>query len=539
VLLIAIGLLAGFVTAISPCVLPVLPIVLVGGATGRKPFRIIAGLVASFVVFTLFAAWILDRLGLPQDLLRDIAIAMLFLVAATLLFPELARLIERPFARLSRYRAGGGGFLLGASLGLVFVPCAGPALAAISSAAGATNFGWRTLVLAIAYGVGAGIPMVAVAFGGPRVATRLRLIGPRLRLVSGVVVLLATLGIVLHGDEWLQKKIPDYTGSLQKVEKSASAQRELAKLSGGAPLVAKQAAKGAASDLPDYGPAPEVHADGDWFNSKPLTMHALRGKVVLVDFWTYSCINCLRTLPHLEAWDAAYRGDGLVVLGVHTPEFAFEHEASNVRAAIARLGIRYPVLQDNRFRTWQAYANQYWPAEYMVDRSGHVRHVHFGEGKYEETESLLRQLLGVDRGSTTDVADTTPLRWGTPESYLGYARLARYAGSPIAKNISASYRFPARLAADELAYDGRWRVEAERIVSVADARLRLRFNAKNVFLVLGGKGRVDVSVDGRPTRVVDVDAYKLYTLRQGPKFGGGLLELRFTPGVEAYAFTFG
>jgi cytochrome c biogenesis protein CcdA len=242
VLLIGIGLLAGLVTAISPCVLPVLPILLAGGATGRKPLRIIAGLVSSFVVFTLFAAWLLDRLGLPQDLLRDVAIALLFVVAATLLVPELGLLLERPFARFSRFRAGGGGFLLGASLGLVFVPCAGPALGAISTAAGSTDFGPRTLALAIAYGVGAGIPMLLVALGGPRVSSRLRIVGPRLRLASGLVVALATLGIVFHADEWLQKRIPDYTSSLQRVEKSASAKRELARLSDREPLVARRPA---------------------------------------------------------------------------------------------------------------------------------------------------------------------------------------------------------------------------------------------------------------------------------------------------------
>jgi thiol-disulfide isomerase/thioredoxin len=267
-------------------------------------------------------------------------------------------------------------------------------------------------------------------------------------------------------------------------------------------------------------------------------MRGLRGKVVLIDFWTYSCVNCLRTLPHLRAWDTAYRKDGLVIVGVHTPEFAFEHDAGNVRSAIERLGVRYPVVQDNAFRTWNAYANQYWPAEYLVDRKGRVRHAHFGEGSYGETEALIRRLLGTGDGRAHRVADTTPRGLLTPETYLGYERIARYAGSTLRPDREAAYTFPADLPQDGLAYGGRWRVEGERAVAGKDGRLRLRFSARFVYLVLGGRGRVDVLVDGKPTKTVRVAAYKLYTLRAGPATDA-LLELRFTPGVQAYAFTFG
>ena len=181
-----------------------------------------------------------------------------------------------------------------------------------------------------------------------------------------------------------------------KSRSSSAAQRELAKLRGGGAGARRRSTTTPAGGLPDYGAAPQLHADGDWFNTKPLTLAQLRGKVVLIDFWTYSCINCLRTLPHLKAWDAAYRKHGLVIIGVHTPEFAFEHVARTSRAAVKRLGIKYPVVQDNDFRTWDNYANQYWPAEYLIDRTGHVRHIHFGEGEYDETEALIRRLLGGD-----------------------------------------------------------------------------------------------------------------------------------------------
>src|SRR5262245_44343134 len=542
--LVGIGLVAGFVTAISPCVLPVLPILLAGGASGRKPLRIIAGLVASFVVFTLFASWLLDKLGLPQDLLRNIAIALLFVVAATLIVPQFARWLERPFARLTRYRAGGGGCLLGASLGLVFGPCAGPVLAAITVVAANNDVGWRAVLLTLAYAIGAAIPMLAIAYGGRGLAGRLRAHAEGLRLVSGILIGLVALGIAFNQDTRFQTALPGYTSALQKhVENSATARRELAKIrpGGGKTLVEKRKPAATAAGLPDYGLAPELRKTGHWFNSPPLTLKKLRGKVVLVDFWTYSCINCLRTLPHLESWYATYKPAGLVILGVHTPEFAFEHVASNVGAAVKRLGIKYPVVQDNDYGTWDAFSNQYWPAEYLIDRTGHIRHVHFGESSYGETESLIRRLLGDDGAMAKHVPDTTPNDPATPESYLGWKRLdhQRYAGTPIRPDKSASYTFAGSLPQNALSYAGQWRVESERIVAGPEARLRLHYYAKHVYLVLGGEGRVHVLVNGKPTRTIDVGSYKLYTLRNAPKLEEKTLELRFTPGVQAYAFTFG
>jgi thiol-disulfide isomerase/thioredoxin len=289
--------------------------------------------------------------------------------------------------------------------------------------------------------------------------------------------------------------------------------------------------------------APDFRDLSDWLNTpsgKPLSIAGLRGRVVLVDFWTYSCINCLRTLPHLEAWDRTYRKDGLTIVGVHTPEFAFEHVPSNVRSAVHGLGVRYPVALDNGYATWNAYRNNFWPADYLIDRAGRIRFTHFGEGAYAETESQIRELLGEKLGKRTTVADDTPTELTTPESYLGYERLQRFAG-PIAYDHEVRYRFPKRgLAQDELAYAGEWTVEPSRIVAGNDARLRLRFEARKVFLVLGGHGGVATFVDGRSTRTVDVSGTpRLYTIERYPSPRRALLELRFSPGVEAYAFTFG
>jgi cytochrome c biogenesis protein CcdA/thiol-disulfide isomerase/thioredoxin len=538
--LLLIGFLAGIVTAISPCVLPVLPVLLAGGASGRKPLRIVAGLVASFSLFTLFASWLLTQLDLPQDLLRNLAIALLFVVAVVLLLPRAALWLERSLSFFSRLRPAnaGGGFFLGATLGLVFVPCAGPFLAAITTAAARENFGGRTIAATLAYAIGAAIPMLAIARGGREMAARIRGQAERLRIASGAVIALVALGLVFHLDDRLAQLTPGYTTFLQnKIEQSSSAKRELAKVRGGGQvLTAKRAT---ADGLPDYGAAPALHPDGDWINTKPLTLKELRGKVVLIDFWTYSCINCLRTLPHLEAWDATYRDKGLVIIGVHTPEFAFEHVASNVRSAVRRLGIRYPVVQDNQFKTWDNYANQYWPAEYLIDRSGRVRHTHFGEGEYPQTEALIRRLLAVKGKRALQLPDTTPTEAMTPESYLGYARIGNYTGTPIVPARAARYTFATSLPPNGYSYDGTWRVGSEAITAIRDARLRLDFEAKDVYIVLGGKGTVRVLIDGEQTKTLRVDSERLYTVLANTTDSHALLELRFSPGVQAYSFTFG
>jgi hypothetical protein len=229
-----------------------------------------------------------------------------------------------------------------------------------------------------------------------------------------------------------------------------------------------------------------------------------------------------------------------VIIGVHTPEFAFEHVSANVRAAVKRLGIDYPVVQDNNYATWNAYSNQYWPAEYLIDRNGHIRHTNFGEGNYPDTEALIRQLLGAKGSMARSVSDLTPTDLTTPESYLGFERLARYVGSlPITRNAFASYTFPKTLGQNNLAYSGSWKIEAQRIVAGTAAKLRLEFTGEHVYLVLGGHGHVQTLIDGKPAGSVDVNAYKLYTLHSSPVPQQGLLELRFTPGVQAYAFTFG
>ena len=544
--LLGIAFVAGLITAISPCVLPVLPIILAGsaGSSRARPYAIIGGLVVSFTTFTLAGAALLSALGLPEDLLRNIAIGALFVLAATLLVPRVGWLLERPLLFLTRRRltTDGNGLVLGLSLGLVFVPCAGPVLATTTALAATGEVGIRTVLVTGAYALGAALPMLAIAIGGQRLSTGVRALkahAPGTRRVAGVVLGATGLAIAFGVDQRFTTAIPGYVQTLQSsVESSSSAKRELVKLRGGGRALAATS-----SSAPQ---APAFRGIKLWLNTpdgRPVSVAGYRGKVVLVDFWTYSCINCLRTLPHLKAWDTAYRSAGLRIVGIHSPEFAFEHVPDNVRSAVKRLGLRYPIGLDNDFATWRAYQNDYWPAKYLIDRTGRVRFTHFGEGSYGETESWIRRLLGEHvRAKRTSVADHTPREATTPETYLGYARLnpAQFAGRVVA-DTRAIYRLPAgSLSLHRLAYDGTWHVGAARIVAGLDARLRLRFLARDVFLVLAGRGSLSVLVDGHPLRSIAVEGTpRLYTLARFPKARTGLLELRFTPGLEAYAFTFG
>jgi thiol-disulfide isomerase/thioredoxin len=283
-----------------------------------------------------------------------------------------------------------------------------------------------------------------------------------------------------------------------------------------------------------------------WINtSRALSLAQLRGKVVLIDFWTYSCINCRRSLPHVESWYQRYRSAGLEVIGVHTPEFDFEHVTGNVTAAVSRLGVTYPVAMDNNYATWNAWGNNSWPAEYLIDATGNVRYDDVGEGNYGEMEAAIRALLtasGARLPPPTAVPDRTPQEATTPESYLGYERLERYTGNPsqVRHDIAARYTFASSLPSDDLSYDGTWTVEPQDILAGPDAKLRLNLTAHDVYLVLGGTGTVTGSFDGRPLPALQVSGVPtLYTILAAPAQQHGVLQLEVSPGVRAYDFTFG
>jgi cytochrome c biogenesis protein CcdA/thiol-disulfide isomerase/thioredoxin len=549
-LLLGVAFVAGVVTAISPCVLPVLPVLLAGttAGTSKRPFAIVAGLIASFTVFTLSAAALLSALGLPDDLLRNIAIAVVLLVGLALLWPRLGDVLSRPFLRLGRRAPGdvGGGFLLGASLGLVFTPCAGPVIGAVATIAATRSFSLDAVAITIAYALGAGAVLLGFAFAGRRglALPAVRRHAPRVRQALGGLVVLTALLMAWGVDAELRTNVPEYTRALQRLETSGAASDRIERVVGPGSSSAVMASE---NDLDDFGPAPEFAGIGSWLNTEPLTLAELRGKVVVIDFWTYSCINCLRTLPYLKRWDEAYRDKGLVLVGVHSPEFAFERVESNVEDAVERLGVRYPVALDNEFETWTAWGNRYWPAKYFVDRQGHVRYAHFGEGDYEGSEEVIRTLLaepGLPGPVSGEIEGERAGPVGTPESYLGYERIERFAGGEIARDREAEYAFPETLDFNEVAYAGRWTVEGERIVAGEGARLRLNYTASEANLVLAvdgpESGTVEVLVDGEPQRTVTVTRDDLYPLVSIPGDADErILELRFTPGVAAYAFTFG
>jgi cytochrome c biogenesis protein CcdA/thiol-disulfide isomerase/thioredoxin len=540
-ILVPIAFAAGVITVFTPCILPVLPIVLAGGAgTKRRPYVIAAGLVTTFTAFLLAGAWLWGLLGIGEQHQIQIGAVLLGLLALTLIVPRIGEWVERPLAFMTRRRFGdaGGGFLLGAGLGLVFIPCGGPVLAALTSNVARDRVGGWLVVIALAYATGAALPLLAIAAGSRRLTTGFRRHAQTVRIAGGVLMAASAVVIYNGWAENLQTKVPAYAQWLQDaVEGNGAAKDNLARLGD-----TQKPVFAAVGRLKDYGEAPDIQGINAWINTPGLSAADLRGKVVLVDFWTYSCINCLRTLPYLRSWDERYRSKGLVIVGVHSPEFAFEHDLGNVRAAVKRLGIHYPVALDNDFATWNAYKNQYWPADYLVDQSGHVRDVHFGEGDYDKTEHDIRLLLAATHRALPAAlrsADKTPTELRTPESYLGYARIGAYAGSPLKSDEPAEYTFPAALGQDEYAYAGTWNVESERILAGRNARLRLHFQARSVHLVLGGRGVVGISLNGRRLPTVTVTADRLYTLVTQKQAHDGLLELSFTPGLSAYAFTFG
>jgi cytochrome c biogenesis protein CcdA/thiol-disulfide isomerase/thioredoxin len=568
--LILVGIVAGFLAGISPCILPVLPVVLVAGATGTaraadggetaprsrrsalgRPLSVIAGLVLSFSVLILAGSEIISRLHLPQDSLRDAGIALLALVGLGYLFPRLGLLLERPFSRLGNRKPGGnaGGFVLGLALGVVYVPCAGPVLAAITVLGATHRVGLKVVVLTAAFAAGTAVPLLAIALAGGQLSGRngaLRRHAPLVRRIGGVVLVAMAVAIAFDVFAGLQRLVPGYSTALQG---SQTVRKQLNHLTGTSPTRLTKCDPNAVI-LINCGAAPAFTRITAWLNTpggRPLSLRALRGKVVLVDFWTYSCINCQRTLPHVEAWYREYAKDGFVVVGVHTPEFAFEHVVSNVRAQSAALGVRYPVAIDDDYGTWNAYHNQYWPADYLIDATGTVRHVHFGEGDYAGTEHLIRQLLtaahpGMKLVGDTQIPDTTPTGQMSPETYLCYERLQYLvpAGTTVARDAPASYHFPGSLPLGAFALSGTWTDHAQEATAGANAKLELAFLARKVYLVIGGHGTLAVSLNGTHIQTIHVAGVpRLYTLYDAGRETSGKLQLRASPGIQAYDFTFG
>jgi thiol-disulfide isomerase/thioredoxin len=421
----------------------------------------------------------------------------------------------------------------------------------------------RTIPVGLAFALGSAVVLLVLALAGRAIVDRVRKAGrgPNLQRALGGIMVLTALAMALQLDVRFQSAIANHlpaalvnpTESLENSHAVASRLTSLrpegrfAKAATAAKVPAHQASK--SSGLPDYGPAPEFAGISHWLNSKPLTMASLRGRVVLIDFWTYTCINCIRTLPRVTAWDRTYRKDGLTVIGVHSPEFSFEKETPNVEAAIKQDNIAYPVAQDNDLGTWNAWQNQYWPAEYLVDAQGHVRYASFGEGDYDKTEAAIRGLLteaGADGlgGDSQPNKTYDPATQETPETYLGLARAERFQPQASTPGTHDYKPFGGDLPLNDFSFGGTWTLTDESATAGTGATLTGHIQGKDAYLVLappagGGTGSVKVAIDGKTTQTLKITSQKLYHLFSAPQKETHTLKLTPSKGVAGYAFTFG
>lgn len=619
--------IAGMLTILLPCILPLLPIVLGVSVAGRNPWRpllTVLGMVISFVACTFLLTLVLNQFVTFADVLRigTYYILLLFgvgfltsnktlqLLGAVLggfffnrygwitvtvvqtigaIAMELGSKIATKIQQFGGEIQQGAGdalgrespiaaFIIGLTLGLVWVPCAGPALG-FAFALVREEPGARAAFLLGMYGLGTAIPLLIVGYGGQVIAHRVRSLSRysgRIKQVAGVVLILTALGLQYGWLMRVQTYLVQNTsyGTLgteieerlfaPEAEEPAGAQGNFssAGLPASSSALSSQTVQRAVpsfapkpSGLPSYGAAPEFAGLGPWHSSSPLTMEELKGKVVLIDFWTYSCINCIRTLPYIRVyWDAFKDTGKFVLIGVHTPEFVFEKDQKNVADAIKRHGLTYPIAQDNDFGTWNAFHNRYWPAKYLIDVEGNVRYTHFGEGGYRETEEAIRELLlevGVTANDVKDAENSEDAGeyFGnqTPETYLGsrsWGSLGNGAAFPT--DAVVTYEAPEALKLHKYALEGDWQMvgEEKQVLRSEAGEIRMKFLGGEINLVMGtenmkSKPSVEVLVDGKSTKAFTIDRYDLFDLWKG-EYGEHEIVLKITgAGVEGYAFTFG
>ncbi|HEY8745141.1 MAG TPA: cytochrome c biogenesis protein CcdA, partial [Chloroflexota bacterium] len=498
-LLLLVALVAGVLTVLSPCILPVLPIILSAGATGnrRRPFGVGLGFIASFTFSAALLAALIAATGLPAGALRLLAIVVILFMGVVLLLPALRDRMEVTLGRLGQLlpqppATGRDGFrsglLVGLSAGLVCAPCAGPVLTAVATLAAVSRISAGLIAVAAAYATGLAIPLTAVGLGTQALTRRLRWTAGVVTPLAGVLLLLTGIALALGLDQRAElwaASATSWTGALQTIEEQPGVVLQLARLRG-----QHVQAPNNLPTLQNYGPATEFTGLTNWMNSPPLTIQGLRGKVILVDFWTYSCVNCVRELPHVEAWYQRYAADGFVAIGIHTPEFSFEHDPANVADAVKMQHITFPVALDNSIATWNAYRNLFWPEMYLIDANGIVQYIHAGEGDYPTTEAGIRTLLTeAGRAPTqgwTGTPDTSPQAIGiTAETYLGADNLHTLASPQDAQQgIAMAYTLPVTLNTGDVALQGTWTLQPEYVQTDSAATLALSFYADRVYLVL-------------------------------------------------------
>ena len=594
VVLLLFALIAGAGTAITPCILPVLPALLSASAAGgrRRPLGIVLGLAITFTITIVALAQLVKGVGLAAGAARTLAIIVLVIFGVVLLIPELAERLQAPLSRLARFgpKTRGDGFWsglgVGGALGFVCAPCAGPILAAVTSVSASSGASTRIVATALAYSVGLGVVLLLYGLGGRAVLDRIkrRTHGHTVERTLGAVLLVTGIVMATNLDVRFEEALAKDTSlpaflvdPTRSLETSNAVQNRLAALrppskfaerqteASLTPMPQQQAGVGIPGvktpALPKLGQAPEFTNNQRWFNTpgnQPLTLAGLHGHVVLVDFWTYTCINCIRTLPFLKGLYAHYHRYGLDVVGVETPEFTFEQEAANVQQAINSDGLRYPVVQDNRYGTWNAYQNQYWPAEYLIDKDGQLRHTQFGEGDYKQDEAAVRELL-YQAGAhdlpppMTATAIMPSSNLGTPETYLNPQR-----DEGFAQQLQGGTHFYPGVDApilNEFGLHGTWNATAEGVRPVAPgASITGRFQAAHVYLVMTSTDNrprtARVLLNGRPipasaagsdvhNGLVTVQGQRLYSLISLPQDEQQTFTIQIPPGVSAYDFTFG
>jgi cytochrome c biogenesis protein CcdA/thiol-disulfide isomerase/thioredoxin len=595
-LLMLFALIAGAGTAITPCVLPVVPALLASSATGgrRRPIGIVIGLAATFTIAIVLLAQLVNGIGLASGAARTLAIVVLFVFGFALLIPDVAARVQAPLSRLARFgpKTRGDGFWsglgVGAALGFVCAPCAGPILAAVTSVSAQSGASAQVVLIALSYSAGLAAVLLVYAFAGRAVIDRIRRVGRgyAVERTLGIVLIVTAVAMTFNLDVRFEEALAKDTSlpailvdPTRSLENSTAVQKRLASLRPASRFATAQkeastrpvstaaerevAIPGVKTPaLPVLGTAPDFTNNQDWFNTpgdRPLTLEQLRGHVVLIDFWTYTCINCLRTLPFLKGLYAQYHPYGLDIVGVETPEFTFEQEAGNVRQAISSDGITYPVVQDNKYGTWNAWQNEYWPAEYLIDANGKVRHYQFGEGDYKQSEAAVRALLA-DAGARTlpppmtATAVSASAGLGTPETYLDPQRQQGF----VTKLSPGTNNYPGAsgmLGLNQFALKGPWDVGSQSITATgAGASISGGVQAAKVYLVLTSAGNVPrqarVLLDGQPipsahagadvkNGVITVTGQRLYSLVSFPAAQQFDFTIELPPGVSAYDFTFG
>jgi cytochrome c biogenesis protein CcdA/thiol-disulfide isomerase/thioredoxin len=531
---------------VSPCILPILPFILTGSLTGNKkrPLSIILGFVLTFALFTFFSRQLVRYTGVDLGVVRHISYGILFLFGVVMMSTYLTEKFAFYTRRLGNIGSGMtelnnpeggvvGGMAFGGIVAIIWTPCAGPLLAAVIVQSVLQKTTISSFFIVLAFGIGVAIPMLLVAFFGRAIMQRMSFFKMHtilLRQFLGAIIILAVL-YMIYDERYAM-------GATVSFSKNNNKQNMII------------------DGLLNPYPAPALVGITDWINSSPLQIDQLRGNVVLIDFWTYSCINCIRTLPYLRSWYEQYHNKGLVIIGVHTPEFDFEKNINNVKSAVIKENILYPVALDNQFSTWMSYQNRYWPAHYLIDKNGYVVYRHFGEGEYDVTESNIRYLLGLNTKAVSSTSVEVVSMNQTPETYLGFAR-AEHFMSPesMVANHSAYYTFPKELAKNSWALQGNWVISSDKVTSSkTGAAIKIHFNAGNVYIVMGSangftlsaklllNGEDVISAKGKDVvnSMVSVNQHTLYHIIEFNASSDGILQVTaLTPGLEIYTFTFG